>query len=173
MLNFIKHLIDDDLETWREMQHEEKIMLERGINTPEREKELWYFQTYGLAIIKTLEEFKKEMYEKKDKEFYSFIIYKKHMKSQDGLKEWDSFYTYKKILVKGEENRGKQEKSLGVIFDGIDTKNLSSGFLVVRREDLIQPKIWEIVDGPNGQKWYPKIKVKEIYSFDPLPELED
>lgn len=155
------------------MQHEEKIMLERGINTPEREKELWYFQTYGLAIIKTLEEFKKEMYEKKDKEFYSFIIYKKHMKSPDGLKEWDSFYTYKKILVKGEENRGKQEKSLGVIFDGIDTKNLSSGFLVVRREDLIQPKIWEIVDGPNGQKWYPKIKVKEIYSFDPLPELED
>lgn len=155
------------------MQHEEKIMLERGINTPEREKELWYFQTYGLAIIKTLEEFKKSMYEKKDKEFYSFIIYKKHMKSPDGLREWDSFYTYKKILVKGEENRGKQEKSLGVIFDGIDTKNLSSGFLVVRREDLIQPKIWEIVDGPNGQKWYPKIKVKEIYSFDPLPELED
>ena len=173
MLNFIRHLIDDDLETWREMQHEEKIMLERGINTPERERELWYFQTYGLAIIKTLEEFKKNMYEKKQKEFYSFIIYKKHMKSPDGSKEWDSFYTYKKILVKGEENRGKQEKSLGVIFDGIDTKNLSSGFLVVRREDLIQPKIWEIVDGPNGQKWYPKIKVKEIYSFDPLPELED
>ena len=56
------------------MQHEEKIMLERGINTPERERELWYFQTYGLAIIKTLEEFKKNMYEKKQKEFYSFII---------------------------------------------------------------------------------------------------
>lgn len=155
------------------MQHNNNIMLERGILTPEQRKECFYFQTFELAIIKTLEEFKKDMYEKKQKEFYSFIIYKKHMKSPDGSKEWDSFYTYKNILVKGEENRGKQEKSLSVIFDGIDTKNLSSGFLVVRREDLIQPKIWEIVDGPNGQKWYPKIKVKEIYSFDPLPELED
>ena len=173
MLNFIKHLIDEELELWREMQHNNNIMLERGIMTPEQKKECFYFQTFELAIIKTLEEFKKDMYEKKQKEFYSFIIYKKHMKSPDGSKEWDSFYTYKKILVKGEENRGKQEKSLGVIFDGIDTKNLSSGFLVVRREDLIQPKIWEIVGGPNGQKWYPKIKVKEIYSFDPMPELED
>ena len=173
MLNFIKHLIDEDLETWKELQHTNNIILDRGSLDQDQRREFELYKSFYMAIIKTLEELKKDMIEKKQKEFYSFIIYKKHMKSPDGSKEWDSFYTYKKILVKGEENRGKQEKSLGVIFEGVDTKNLSTGFLVVRREDLIQPKIWEIVEGPNGQKWYPKIKVKEIYSFDPLPELED
>lgn len=95
------------------------------------------------------------------------MITKRNRKSQDGKKKWIEFRTPMNLVVKGEEEKGKQKRWINVKFsDDCDTKTLSRGLLTVRVGDISFPKVYEITeDQTTGKKKYPYVYINEYREF--------
>ena len=92
----------------------------------------------------------------------------KIQKTKDGKKKFRKFFTRVMIQVKGEEDKGKQKKSLTVRFaEGIETKDYIRGILSVEDNDIEIPYQWAITKTDDGKDRYPSIYVKKVAKFEP------
>ena len=172
MISFIFKLINEDIEYFDKYKHLCDLKMTRQQLTPEEQKKADWAIMSCLAINYELKELKGMIKDKLKDDFRAFVIYGE-FKETNG-KKWPNFYTYKKIFVKGEENRGPQEKALNLKFNPIlNIDFLKPGYLVVEKCKCTQPKIYEITTSEDGKKHYPYIWIDEIYSFDAFPVLED
>lgn len=96
------------------------------------------------------------------------LLMSKQQKTKDGKKKFRKFFTRVMIQVKGEEEKGKQKKSLTVRFaDGIETKDFIRGILSVEDADIEIPYQWAITKTDDGKDRYPSIYVKKVAKFEP------
>lgn len=95
----------------------------------------------------------------------------KTQKSKDGRK-FKKFFTSADCIVKGEEDKGLQNKSFNVRFDSsIDTSKFYRGILKVEDKDIDMPYKWEIrtkVDEKTGKEKeiYPYVFIKKVASYE-------
>ena len=166
MMNFVFKKLHDFIEYFQKEQKIEKFKMERGrLNGEELERSKEWNSIY-LVIWYSYFEFEKEL-KKMSEDFRAFVVFGEWREGKHGL--WPNFYTFKKILVKGEENKGPQEKAINLKFNPVlDISKMGPGYLVVEKCKCKQPKIYEITEDEKG-KHYPYIWVDEIYSFDPFP----
>ena len=76
------------------------------------------------------------------------------------------FFTDVKILVKGEEEKGKQRKSITVKFDkGVDTSKLVRGFITCNEADIDLPFKYQIQE-KDGKPSYPTIYIRKIENYE-------
>lgn len=89
----------------------------------------------------------------------------------DGKKKFRTFYTKMNLLVKGEEEKGKQPKSVTVKFTSdVDSKNISRGLLTCAVKDVGFPRVYEIKreeqeDG-TMKDVYPVVWIRGYKSFE-------
>lgn len=96
------------------------------------------------------------------------LLMSKIQKTKDGKKKFRKFFTRVMIQVKGEEDKGKQKKSLTVRFaEGIETKDYIRGILSVEDNDIEIPYQWAITKTDDGKDRYPSIYVKKVAKFEP------
>lgn len=96
------------------------------------------------------------------------LLMSKTQKTKDGKKKFRKFFTRVMIQVKGEEDKGKQKKSLTVRFaEGIETKDFIRGILSVEDNDIEIPYQWAITKTDDGKDRYPSIYVKKVAKFEP------
>lgn len=100
------------------------------------------------------------------------MITKRNHKSENG-KKWVSFRTKMNLLVKGEEEKGKQVKWVDVkVYDkAYPDDALSRGIITAYVRDINYPKVYEITEDENGKTTYPVVKIFAIQNFTPV-ELE-
>lgn len=93
-----------------------------------------------------------------------FFIYSKNKKSKDG-RSFRSYWTYMYLLVKGQEEKGKQRKSVNVSFlQGVNHSSITRGIV---EGDFDAPFIYEIKkDEKTGKDKYPTLWVKRVDSFE-------
>lgn len=96
-------------------------------------------------------------------------------KSKDGKRKWIQFRTKMNLIVKGEEEKGKQPKWVNLTFCGKElseyAKNkVTRGYLHVKVSDIQYPKVYEITtvetteDG-KGKQMYPEVKIFNEFNF--------
>lgn len=87
-----------------------------------------------------------------------------------------SYYTPVTILVKGEEEKGEQAKSLKVVFSKEADKKLpvdfKGGIIELKGEDINYPFVYEIKK-KDGKDDYPFVYIKDFESVTPLKPRED
>lgn len=87
-----------------------------------------------------------------------------------------SYYTPVTILVKGEEEKGEQAKSLKVVFSKEADKKLpvdfKGGIIELKGEDVNYPFVYEIKK-KDGKDDYPFVYIKDFESVTPLKPRED
>ena len=78
------------------------------------------------------------------------------------------FFTCMNILVKGEEDKGLQEKTLNVKFKReVNTNGFIRGIVEVKEDKISIPFKWEIkIDEKTGKKKYPTIWIDEIVNYE-------
>lgn len=108
----------------------------------------------------------------KQSDLIKLMITIRNRKSGNGQK-WVSIRTKMNLLVKGEEEKGKQDKWVDVkVYDKAYPDNvLSRGIITAYVRDINYPKVYEITTDENGKKKYPVVKVFAIQGFTPV-ELE-
>lgn len=108
----------------------------------------------------------------KQSDLIKLMITKRNHKSENG-KKWVSLRTKMNLLVKGEEEKGKQEKWVDVkVYDKAYPDDvLSRGIITAYVKDINYPKVYEITIDENGKKKYPVVKVFAIQGFTPV-EIE-
>lgn len=86
--------------------------------------------------------------------------------------KFPSYWTPVKIVVKGEEEKGQQEKGLTIRFSKEADKKLpvdfKGGILSVKGENVIMPFIYEIKHGEDGEDDYPFVYIKDFDAITPL-----
>ena len=86
--------------------------------------------------------------------------------------DFPSYYTPVMIVVKGEEEKGEQQKGLKVIFSKSADKKLpvdfKGGIIELKGEDVNFPFIYEIKTKDNGEDEYPFVYIKDFDSVTPL-----
>ncbi len=173
MLTFIEKLLQQEKEYFLNEKKIEEMKINRGQQTPQerRDSETWLSATYG--ILEEIDYIMQKITYNFQTGFYSFSIKGEVVENEDGT-FWPKFYTFIKLIVKGEENRGPQEKPIFIKFDKTikGLRELRNGFLVVEHDNLIKPIFYEVKE-ENGKKIYPFITVKDIYSFDPETTQEE
>lgn len=108
----------------------------------------------------------------KQNDIIKIFITTRKRKSLDGKRKWIQHRTQMKLVVKGEEKSGKQNKWLNVTFCGKELKeqaqkNIGRGFLYVKVSDLNYPKLYEITkDEETGKDVYPEVKIFGYESFE-------
>lgn len=84
-----------------------------------------------------------------------------------GKNKIPTFYTKMKLLVKGEEEKGKQLKSVTLKFrSDVDSKNVTSGLLTCVVSDVGFPRVYEIIENEDGTKEYPIVWIRGFKSFE-------
>lgn len=107
----------------------------------------------------------------KQNDLITIQISRMNRKSKDGKRKWVEFRTKMNLVVKGEEEKGKQNRWVTVQFDeSINTKELSRGLLTVKVADISFPKTYEIketVDEKTGEtkKKYPIVWINAFKEF--------
>ena len=145
MLTFIEKILQEEKKYFLNEKRIEEMKATRGSQTPKEKKdsEIWRCAVYG--ILEEIEYIMQKITYNFETGFYSFSIKGEVVTNPDGT-FWPKFYAFIKILVKGEENRGPQEKPIFIKFNrsikGIE--KLRNGFLVVEHDNLIKPPIYEI-----------------------------
>ena len=91
-------------------------------------------------------------------------------KSKDGKRKWIQFRTKMNLIVKGEEEKGKQTKWVNLSFCGKElsdyaNKHVTRGNLHVKVSDIQYPKMYEITEDENGKKSYPEVKIFNEFNF--------
>ena len=99
---------------------------------------------------------------------YKLLLMSKMNQTEDGRK-FRKFFTSMNIVVKGEEEKGLQNKTLNVKFDKeISTKDFVRGIVEVDENKIEIPYKWEVKeDAKTGKKRFPTIWIKEIVSYTP------
>lgn len=101
-----------------------------------------------------------------NKNIRTIALYSAKKTTKDGKRNWIEFYTKMSILVKGEEEKGFQEKSITIKFaKDINTKDFKRGYVYVDVANLIAPSIYQIKVDADGKKDYPFIYIKKIEKF--------
>ena len=101
----------------------------------------------------------------------TLLLMSKSQETEDGRK-FRKFFTSVKIVVKGEEEQGLQEKSLTVRFDrNVDSSKFYRGILKVEDADIDIPYKWEIkskIDKKTGKEKvvYPYVYVRKVASYE-------
>lgn len=99
---------------------------------------------------------------------YKLLLMSKINQTADGRK-FRKFFTTMNIIVKGEEEKGLQQKTLNVKFDKeISTKDFVRGIVQVDENKIEIPYKWEVKEDPKtGKKRFPTIWIKEIVMYTP------
>ena len=86
--------------------------------------------------------------------------------------EFPSYFTPVMIVVKGEEEKGEQQKGLKVVFSKQADKKLpvdfKGGIVEVKGENINFPYVYEIKKNDDGEDDYPFVYIKDIESVTPL-----
>lgn len=95
------------------------------------------------------------------------LLMSKQAKTKDG-KKFRRFWTRVLILVKGEEEKGKQVKSLTVKFDeGVATKDFVRGLITCEEKDIDLPYVYQIKkDEETGKDRYPYIQIHKVANYE-------
>lgn len=95
------------------------------------------------------------------------LLMSKQAKTKDG-KKFRRFWTRVLILVKGEEEKGKQVKSLTVKFDeGVATKDFVRGLITCEEKDIDLPFVYQIKkDEESGKDRYPYIQIHKVAKYE-------
>ena len=95
------------------------------------------------------------------------LLMSKQAKTKDG-KKFRRFWTRVLILVKGEEEKGKQVKSLTVKFDeGVATKDFVRGLITCEEKDIDLPFVYQIKkDEETGKDRYPYIQIHKVTKYE-------
>ena len=95
------------------------------------------------------------------------LLMSKLENGQNGQK-FRKFFTCMNILVKGEEDKGLQEKTLNVKFKrDVNTNGFIRGIVEVKEDKISIPFKWEIkTDEKTGKKKYPTIWIDEIVNYE-------
>ena len=167
MQTFIEKILNEEKKYFSNELKIEQIKQDRGSLSAKEKKDSLIWTAACSGILEEINYIMQKITYNFETGFYSFSIKGEVVTNPDGT-IWPKFYAFIKILVKGEENRGPQEKPIFIKFNrsikGIE--KLRNGFIVVEHDNLIKPPIYEIKE-ENGKKEYPFITVKDIYSFDP------
>ena len=101
-----------------------------------------------------------------------FIYSTKKETTQNGKKRsFIAFYTKMDILVKGEESKGLQTKSITCKFTkDVDTSKIKRGIIEVKDENINSPYVYEIKKDDEGKDIYPCVWIKKIenYTYKPF-----
>lgn len=96
--------------------------------------------------------------------------------TSDGRK-FTAYWTPVTIVVKGEEEKGAQEKGLNVYFSAGAEKKLpvdfKGGILECKGEDVSAPYVYEIKKDEDGKDNYPFVYIKDFESISPLKPREN
>ena len=88
-----------------------------------------------------------------------------------------SYYTPVMIVVKGEEEKGEQQKGLKVLFSKEADKKLpvdfKGGIIEADGSDINFPFIYEIKKNQDGEDDYPFVYIKKFNSVTPLKPREN
>ncbi|MBO7696332.1 MAG: hypothetical protein J6T10_27155 [Methanobrevibacter sp.] len=83
-----------------------------------------------------------------------------------------SYFTPVMIIVKGEEEKGEQQKGLKVLFSKEADKKLpvdfKGGIFELKGEDVNVPFVYEIKTNAKGEDDYPFVYIKNFDSLTPL-----
>lgn len=94
------------------------------------------------------------------------LLKSKKKTTADGKKQFRTYFTSVLILVKGEEDKGKQRKTLTVRFDeSVPTKDLVRGIVTVDEKDIDLPFKYQ-VQHKDGKDTYPYIYIRKIKSYE-------
>ena len=81
--------------------------------------------------------------------------------------QFRTYFTDVMILVKGEESKGKQRKTVNVRFDkAVDTSKLVRGIITVNEADIDLPFKYQVVTKENGKESYPTIFIRKYESYE-------
>ena len=93
------------------------------------------------------------------------LLKSKKKKASNGA-QFRTFFTDVMIVVKGEENKGRQRKSVTVRFDkSVDTSKLVRGYLTVNEKDVDLPFKYQIIE-KDGKESYPSIFIRKYESYE-------
>lgn len=102
----------------------------------------------------------------KQNDLIKIMITKRNQKSKDGKKKYSIFRTKMNLIVKGEEEKGKQARWITVKFPSdVDVKELSRGLLTVKVADISFPSVYEVTQDENGKDVYPVVWVRAFKEF--------
>lgn len=95
------------------------------------------------------------------------LLKSKQKKTKDGKKKFRTYFTDVMIVVKGEESKGKQRKTITVRFDKDcpNTKNLVRGYITVDEKDVDMPYKWQIVKKDDKDS-YPSIYIRKFENYE-------
>lgn len=94
------------------------------------------------------------------------LLKSKKKKAKNGA-QFRTFFTDVMILVKGEESKGKQKKTLTVKFDkGVNTSNLIRGYLTVEEKDIDLPFKYQVLKREDGSDSYPIIYIRNYSNYE-------
>lgn len=92
----------------------------------------------------------------------TIMIYSTMKKSKDG-KPFRAYWTKMKILVAGEEDKGKQLKNVNVSFrKSVNTYNIKRGLIT---GEIDAPFKYEVTTDENGKKKYPCVWVRSVENY--------
>ena len=93
------------------------------------------------------------------------LLKSKKKVSKDG-RQFRTYFTDVMILVKGEEEKGKQRKTLTVKFDqAVPTKDLIRGYVTCEDKDIDLPFKYQVKE-KDGKETYPTIYIRKIASYE-------
>ena len=94
------------------------------------------------------------------------LLKSKKKKAQNGA-TFRTYFTDVMITVKGEEEKGKQRKTLTVKFDkSVDTSKIVRGFITCNESDIDLPFKYQVQTKDNGKISYPTIYIKKYESYE-------
>ena len=94
------------------------------------------------------------------------LLLKSKKKTNSNGAEFRTYFTDVMILVKGEEEKGKQKKTLTVKFDkGVDTRNVIRGLVQVDEKDIDLPFKYQVKE-KDGKETYPTIFIRKIAKYE-------
>ena len=94
------------------------------------------------------------------------LLLKSKKKTNQNGAEFRTYFTDVMILVKGEENKGKQKKTLTVKFDkAVNTRNIIRGIVKVEEKDIDLPFKYQVKE-KDCKESYPTIYIRKIASYE-------
>ena len=94
------------------------------------------------------------------------LLKSKKKKAKNGA-QFRTFFTDVMILLKGEEEKGKQKKTLTVKFDKtVNTSELVRGYLTVDEKDIDLPFKYQVLKREDGSDSYPVIYIHKYEKYE-------
>ena len=94
------------------------------------------------------------------------LLKSKKKRAKNGA-QFRTFFTDVMIVVKGEESKGRQKKTLTVKFDkAVDTSKLIRGFITCEDADIDLPFKYQVKTKEDGKVSYPTIYIRKIASYE-------